>query len=245
VIHLQCHNGVETLAFAQRGAHPVFGLDFSELNLKVARALANRTGLPIEFVEADVYDSVDAVKGREFDLVYTGRGALPYLPDLDRWARVVASLLAPGGLAYVMEFHPLLNSIGRPGSTNLDDPLNLIYPYLSGTPVMTFDTQHTYAPSRTGLLIEEGATVSHEWAHTVLDVVHSLKRAGLVIDIDMLWETEWVDWPKWDGMIEMQDEESKPVRGRGWWRRPDHHIRIPLMYTVGARKPTTIDKCNQ
>lgn len=99
VLHLQCHNGAETLAFAQKGARTT-GLDFSGGSLAAARRGARAAGVSVDFVEADVYDAVTALDGRTFDLVYTGRGSLPYLPDLDEWAHVVARLLEPGGLVH-------------------------------------------------------------------------------------------------------------------------------------------------
>ena len=40
------------------------------------------------------------------DLVYTGKGALIWLPDLGRWADEVARLLRPGGHLFVYEAHP-------------------------------------------------------------------------------------------------------------------------------------------
>lgn len=131
MVHLQCHNGVETVAFAQKGARTA-GVDFSGENLAVARRSAQAAGVRVEFVEADVYDAVEALEGRTFDLVYTGRGPLPYLSELRAWADVVAELLKPGGLVYLMEFHPLLNSIGRAGPRDAGQPLELRYDYQGG-----------------------------------------------------------------------------------------------------------------
>ncbi|MFD5315879.1 class I SAM-dependent methyltransferase [Streptomyces sp. NPDC127098] len=226
VLHLQCHNGVETLAFAQRGAARVTGLDFSGASLDVARRNAEAAGAAVEFVEADVYDAGAALGGRTFDLVYTSRGSLMFLPDLRAWAEVVTGLVAPGGLAYVMEFHPVLNSLGRPGVRRLDDPLVLRHDYLSGGRPTTFDSRRTYAPSRRGALVE-GATVSHEWAHTVVDVIVALGGAGLDVDVDRTWETDWDVLPRWEGMTEVAP---------GWWRRPDDQLRVPLLYATAARR---------
>ena len=47
-------------------------------------------GIDASFVVADVYDAVTALGGRRFDVVYTGTGALLWLPDIARWAQVVA-----------------------------------------------------------------------------------------------------------------------------------------------------------
>jgi 2-polyprenyl-3-methyl-5-hydroxy-6-metoxy-1,4-benzoquinol methylase len=95
LVHLQCHTGLDTLSWARRGAL-VCGLDFSPPAIEAASALAASLGLPAAFVVADVYDAVAAFGGRRFDIVYTGSGALVWLPDVFGWARVVAGLLAPG-----------------------------------------------------------------------------------------------------------------------------------------------------
>ncbi|OUD01228.1 class I SAM-dependent methyltransferase [Streptomyces swartbergensis] len=229
VLHLQCHNGVETLAFAQRGARAT-GLDFSARSLTAAREVAAGAGVQVRFVEADVYDAGEALEGETFDVVYTGRGSLIYLPDLQAWATVVAGLVKPGGLFYLMEYHPLLCALGLAGcgaSRSLSEPLELRYDYLGGGEPAWFDTSETYAPSRDGRPVR-GATVSHLWAHTVVEVIGALHAAGLTIDPDMVWETDWVNEPRWDGM-----ERVAP----GWWRRPDGGVRIPLMYAAGARRP--------
>ena len=105
LVHLQCHFGLDTLSWARLGA-AVTGLDFSGEAVREARALAREAGLAGEFVEADVYDAVEALGGRAFDVVYTGKGALNWLPDVGRWAETAAALVAPGGRFYLLEFHP-------------------------------------------------------------------------------------------------------------------------------------------
>jgi 2-polyprenyl-3-methyl-5-hydroxy-6-metoxy-1,4-benzoquinol methylase len=96
VIHLQCHLGTDTVSLARLGASRVVGLDLSGESLRRARAIADRCGTDIEYVESNVYDARSAVSG-DFDLVYTSLGVLCWLPDVDAWARVIASLLKPGG----------------------------------------------------------------------------------------------------------------------------------------------------
>lgn len=54
---------------------------------------SSRAGLQAEFVEANVYDAVRALGQRRFDIVYTGIGAILWLPDIDRWASTMAELL--------------------------------------------------------------------------------------------------------------------------------------------------------
>ena len=53
----------------------------------------NGQGLDADFVCADVYDAVQATGQRRFEIVYTGLRALVWLPDIDRWAGVVAWLV--------------------------------------------------------------------------------------------------------------------------------------------------------
>ena len=82
------------------------GLDFSAPAVEAANALAAETGLDGRFVVGDVYDSPAILDGERFDIVYTGLGALNWLPDLPRWGEVVRSLLADDGFLYLAEFHP-------------------------------------------------------------------------------------------------------------------------------------------
>lgn len=96
VLHLQCHLGTETAAFAERGARTV-GLDFSAAAVGEARRLAEEAGRSVEFVRSDVHRAVEALGERRFDVIYTGKGALCYLPDLTAWAEIVSALLRPGG----------------------------------------------------------------------------------------------------------------------------------------------------
>ena len=119
LVHPQCHFGEDTLSLARLGAE-VTGLDFSAPAIEAARALAARCGLEAEFVEANVYDAAEALGGRRFDIVYTGIGALNWLPDVERWAHVMASLVKPDGCLYLAEFHPFTHVFG-------DDDFTLEY----------------------------------------------------------------------------------------------------------------------
>ena len=91
VVHLQCHIGTDTLSLARLGA-TVTGLDFSESAIEVARELSATAGPTVEYVVADVYDAPAVLGATRFDLVFTGIGALCWLPSVERWASVVAEL---------------------------------------------------------------------------------------------------------------------------------------------------------
>ena len=114
VVHLQCHLGTDTVSLARLGARSMVGLDFSPAALREARALAARSGAGVSFVEGDAYDAVEVLGAHRFDLVYTGIGAICWLPSIRRWAEVVAGLLRPGGRLFMREGHPVLWSMSDP-----------------------------------------------------------------------------------------------------------------------------------
>jgi SAM-dependent methyltransferase len=218
VLHLQCHLGTETIAFARRGARAV-GLDFSEASVAAARDIAAKAGADVEYVQANVYDAEQALSGRQFDVVYTGKGALCYLPDLDRWAAVLAQLLCPGGRLYLVEFHPLLNSLGPKPASGEGPELLLRHDYLAGDGAVHRDATHTYTDGPA----VEGATDSYEWMHGISEVVNALIGAGLTIR--RLRESDELPWPRWPQMVRTES---------GWWRLPQP--RIPLLYGLLATR---------
>ncbi|MFE3188861.1 class I SAM-dependent methyltransferase [Nocardia sp. NPDC059240] len=216
ILHLQCHLGTETVEFARRGARAV-GLDFSAESIKHARELAGGT---VEYVCADVYDARTALPGRDFDIIYTGKGALCYLPDLTGWAQVIADLLRPGGLLYLVEFHPLLHALGPTPPPGVDpDQLLLHDDYLSGRGAQRRDSVHTYTdgPDLTT------DTTAYEWRHGLGEVVNALLAAGL--RITGLTESETLPWPRWPGMVQTPD---------GWWKLPPPAPIIPVLYGLSA-----------
>lgn len=219
LLHLQCHLGTETVAFADRGAN-VTGLDFSGASIEHARGLAARRGLAIDYVQADVHDARQALDG-SFDIVYTGKGSLCYLPDLDRWASVARELLKPGGTLYVVEFHPLLYALGV---VPLDDSeeLTLRADYLAGRGPEERDATRTYTD---GPPLAE-ATVSYEWRHGIGEVVTALTGANLTVD--RVREDGRLPWPRWPSMRQGPD---------GWFALPPDAPRIPLFYAIRATRP--------
>ncbi|OLR89999.1 class I SAM-dependent methyltransferase [Actinokineospora bangkokensis] len=219
VAHLQCHIGSETLAFAARGAEAT-GLDISGESVKAARAIAAEKGLAVDYVKADVHDAVSALGAGAFDVVYTGKGAVCYLPDLDLWAEQVAGLLTPGGTFYLVEFHPLLNALGPVPPPDGDESLLLRHDYLGGRGPIPRDGAHTYTD---GPALPE--PVPHvEWAHGLGAVVTALVGAGL--RIDLLRETERLPWPRWSSM----------GPSGSWFALPEGAPRIPLIYALRARR---------
>ena len=214
LVHTQCHFGMDTLSWARRGAR-VTGLDFSEPAVETARRVAAEIGVEADFVAGNVYDAVELVEGRTFDVVYTGLGALVWLPDVRRWARVMAELTAPGGLFYLAEFHPITEVFA-------DGDLTVEQPYFHDQAQM-WDEPGTY----TNFDAATTDNVSYQWTHPVGEVVSALVEAGLTIEL--LHEFDYTLFPRWPFL------EHDPA-GRTY-RMPEGRPSLPMMYSVRARKP--------
>ena len=132
VVHLQCHLGTDTVSLSRLGARRVVGVDLSPGSLRRARTIAERAGAAIEFVEANVYDAREAVEG-SFDLVYTSLGVLCWLPDVTAWARVIASLLRPGGRFPDPRRPPDVLTVGE----DVSEALRIEQPYFQRRDPMT------------------------------------------------------------------------------------------------------------
>ena len=215
VLHLQCHIGRDTLCLVRRGA-TVTGLDFSGAALNVARRLSEETGLKADFVEGTVYQAPDLAPG-PFDLVFTTWGTIYWLPDVKSWAKAIASVLAPGGELYFADTHP--------GFAVLEEYAERFVPtYDFQTPPdqpLQFTSETTYTGDPTILSHQS----TREWIHSLSAVLGGLIDAGLTIT--MFREHEVLPWQGLAGLV--------PASER-LWRLPDGAPRMPLSYSVRARK---------
>lgn len=217
-LHLQCHIGTDTLSLARLGAH-MTGLDLSPASLDHARRLSRRAGPPVEYVEAEVYEAVAVLGAERFDFVFTGIGALCWLPSVGRWAEVVAKLLVPGGRLFLREAHPMLWALEyeRP-----DSLLAVEYPYFERAEPLVFDEPGTY--------VETAVTFSHnltnEWNHGLGEIVSALLAAGM--ELTMLEEHDSVPWEALPGRMTRL--------GLSEWRLTDRPWRLPHTYTLQAIK---------
>ena len=208
LVHLQCHFGLDTLAWARAGAGPVVGVDISSAAVEAARHLAARIGVEAEFVESDVDGAPEALGGRTFDVVYTGLGALNWLPDLDAWASVVRRLLAPAGRFYLVEFHPFAETLGGDDLTITDD-------YWGDPGGHRDDDGETYTGGHTA------HTESWEWYHPLSEVVTALLGQGL--RLELLHEHPTTVYRQWPFLVEVASRR---------FTTPDGQPRLPLLYSM-------------
>ena len=211
LLHLQCHFGMDTMAWARRGAQAT-GVDFSEKSIAMGRTLAADMGIDVDLVCSDVYGLPEVLDG-PFDIVYTSFGVLAWMPDLDRWARVIEHFLEPSGTFYVAEYHPF--TLVFEDSTDIREP----------------KIKHRYFPTDapqvwTGEEVDEDFVV-YGWPYTLGDIVTAL--AGVGLRIEFLHEFPFSESPHVDFLEQAPD---------GTLRLPaelDGHL--PLLFSLKATKP--------
>ena len=218
-VHLQCHIGTDTLSLARLGAR-MTGLDFSPESLAQARLLAERAGPPVDFVEGTVDDAVALLGREQFDLVFTGIGALCWLPRITDWAAAVRGLLRPGGRLFLREGHPMLWTLADPRPDGL---LVVEHPYVEQDAPLVWDEPGTYVQTEH----EFATTVTHVWNHGLGEIVTALLDQGLVLS--MLVEHDSVPWDALPGMMQR-------LPG-GEYRLADRPQRLPHSYTLQATRP--------
>jgi SAM-dependent methyltransferase len=216
LLHLQCHFGLDMLAWARRGAR-VTGVDFSHNAIALAQSLSKELNFPAQFYCTDIYKLPEILSG-QFDIVFTSYGVLHGLPDLQRWGAIIAHYLKPGGIFYIVEDHPFFRVFrAQPGGE--------------------FKAERSYFHSEEPQLVEavgsyatenEGMTgVSYVWDHSLGEVINSLVDAGL--RIEFVHEFPYTARAKFPFMEQGED---------GWWRLPaQQHGTIPFLFSLQARKP--------
>ena len=235
VVHLQCHIGTDTLSLHRLGAR-MTGVDLSGTSIDHARHLAADAGADITYVQSDVYSAPEALDHRTYDLVYTGIGAICWLPDIARWAWTVAELLRPGGRLFIRDMHPVLNAslamtvaddhpdraqqswISGPG----DVTIALELPYWEQPQGMEWNDEVTYAGDE---LV--GSPRSVEWNHSLGEIVMAVLGAGL--RLTALVEHDSVPFQPFPGAMTYD-----PATGE--YRLAVRPERLPATFTLSAVK---------
>ena len=212
--HLQCHLGLDTLDLVR--LHPTLtavGLDFSAPAVAAASELAGELGLSsrVEFVEGDVRHASAVLGAGSFDAIYTGKGALCWLPALDDWAAQCAALLRPGGWLYVSEFHPVGSALGMDAPVVADD-------YFRTEPWVE-EESGTYADLSASL----ANRLSYSWNHPLPEIFSALMGAGF--SLRFFHEHDYTLFPMNSWLV-----RTEPGR----WDWPSPSARLPLMFSLRA-----------
>lgn len=166
ILHLQCHFGQDSLSLSRLGAK-VTGVDLSDRAIDYARKTAAELGLDARFICSDVYELPDVLH-EKFDIVFTSYGVIGWLPDMRRWAEVIAYYLKPGGRFIMAEFHPVLWMFD-------EDFKAVAYNYFNAGEIVE-QMEGTYADPGSAIRY---MTVS--WNHSLSEVLSNLIRAGICI----------------------------------------------------------------
>lgn len=212
LLHLQCHFGLDTISWARLGAEAT-GVDFSDTAIELAREIAKKTVVDVEFVCSNVYDLPENLTG-EYDIVFTSYGVLCWLNDIDKWGEIIAHFLKPGGRFLLAESHPLMWVFD-----DESEELDVKYSYWHQDDPLSWEDEGTYADEDAKITNKK----SYEWQHTVSDVLNALIKAGLTIDeVDEFPELVWAYTPA----SKRVDEE--------WFRIPGDPL--PQCWSVLASK---------
>ena len=222
LLHIQCHFGLDTLSWARLGAQAT-GADFSPAAIEAATQLAVDVDVPARFVVSNVYELPANLEG-QFDVVYTSRGVLGWLPDIRRWAGVAAHFVKPGGIFFVTEIHPFSQVFDDEPSRVGPGDLRLLYPYWEHVEPLSFDVEGSYADRSA----PTAGLRENNWNHSLGEIVTALADAGLAIEF--VHEFEFSEW-----------ELPFAVRSDdGRWRLPgDLNGKLPLFFSLRASKPAT------
>ena len=207
LLHLQCHFGLDTLSWARMGAI-VTGVDLSTESIEQAKKISRKANIDSTFICGDLYDFEIPGASKKFDIVYTSYGAICWLPCLDKRAKKIAECLKPGGMFYMVEFHPVIDFLAG------EQYFHSSKPFIS--------KEKTYTDGDTGEVSE-----IYTWSHSLSDVVNSLINEGVIIKY--LNEYPFSPYNCFDGLVEKET---------GRYYKSLNEQQAPLVYSVCAIKST-------
>ncbi|WP_216616423.1 class I SAM-dependent methyltransferase [Marinifilum caeruleilacunae] len=215
ILHLQCHFGMDTLSLARLGAE-VVGVDISDASIAKAKELASELDIPARFIRSNVYE-LENVLDETFDIVYTSYGAINWLDDLDKWAKIIRSYLQPIGIFYMVEFHPFIYT--------LNDDSEISDSYFKSDALESVVEQ-----SYTDQSEISGKKLKHiEWHHSLSEVINSLISNDL--KLEFLNEFPYQVYDCFPNLT---------ACGQGKWMNEKYGNKVPHMYSIKARKSHTI-----
>lgn len=210
ILHLQCHFGQDSISLSRLGAE-VTGVDLSDKAIERAKQLAADTQSSTQFICCDIYDLPNHLN-QQFDIVFTSYGTIGWLPDLDKWAKVVSTFLKPGGQFVFVEFHPVV--------WMFDDNFEGIgYRYFNSGAIIETENG-TYA--------DKEAAITQDyvmWNHGLSEVINSLLKNGL--EIHSLDEFDYSPYNCFNKTIEFEPNK---------YRIQHLDNKIPMVYSINARK---------
>ena len=210
ILHLQCHFGQDTISLSRLGAE-VTGVDLSDKAIESAKQIAKQTKSNTTFICCDIYDLPNYLD-KQFDIVFASYGTIGWLPDIDKWAKIVTKFLKPNGQFVFVEFHPVV--------WMFDDNFDKIgYRYFNSGAIVETEIG-TYA-DKNSEIIEEYVM----WNHDLSEVVNNLIENGL--EINSLNEYDYSPYDCFNKTIEFEPRK---------YRIEHLEDKIPMVYSIVAKK---------
>lgn len=210
ILHLQCHFGQDTISLGRLGA-AVTGVDLSDKAIESAKRIAKETNSDAKFICCDIYDLPNHLD-EEFDIVFTSYGTIGWLPDLDKWGKIISKFLRPNGQLVFVEFHPVV--------WMFDDNFDKIgYRYFNSGAIIETENG-TYADKNADI------TQSYVmWNHGLSEVLNSLIGNGL--EINSLDEFDYSPYNCFNKTIAFEPKKF----------RIEHlNDKIPMVYSIIATR---------
>lgn len=210
ILHLQCHFGQDSISLSRLGAE-VTGVDLSDKAIESAKQIAAETNANAKFICCDIYDLPNHLEG-QFDIVFTSYGTIGWLPDLDKWAKIVSRYLKQNGKFVFVEFHPVV--------WMFDDNFEKIaYNYFKSDAIIETENG-TYADKTADIVVE-----SVSWNHSLSEVVTGLLQNGL--ELTSFEEYDYSPYNCFNKTIEFEP---------GKFRIEHLGNKIPMVYSIVALK---------
>lgn len=210
ILHLQCHFGQDSISLSRLGAE-VTGVDLSDKAIESAKQITIETNSKTNYICCDIYDLPNHLD-KQFDIIFTSYGTIGWLPDLDKWAKIISQFLKPNGQFVFVEFHPVV--------WMFDDNFEKIgYNYFKSDAIVETESG-TYADKSADIVLE-----SVSWNHSLSEVISSLIKNGL--EINSLEEYDYSPYNCFNKTIEFE---------KGKYRIEHLGDKIPMVYSIVARK---------
>lgn len=210
ILHLHCHFGQDTISLSRLGAS-VTGVDLSDKAIESGIKIAKETNSNVTFICCDIYDLPNHLD-KQFDIVFTSYGTIGWLPDIDKWAKVISKFLKPNGQFVFVEFHPVVWMFD-------DNFEKIFYKYFNSGAIIG---------SESGTYADKNADISNEyvmWNHSLSEVINSLIKNG--IEINQLNEYDYSPYNCFNKTIEFEPKK---------YRIEHLEDKIPMVYSIIAKK---------
>jgi len=210
ILHLQCHFGMDSMSWSRAGAS-VTGVDMSDASIQLAQSISRELELDTEFICCNVYDLRQHLD-KKFDIVFTSYGTIGWLPDLDRWAKLIQDFLKPGGVFYIVDFHPVL--------WMMDSEFTHIQYNYFNTAVIAEENIGTYTDRNASI-----RSMEYSWNHPFSEIFNALIKHELTVQ--QFNEYPFSPYPCFSNLEKGPD---------GMWRIKGMEEKMPMLYAIKALK---------